>query len=97
MADVVFRDGKIVDGTGRPGFIGDVAVKDGKIIHVGGQYSGTAKREVLCSGRIVSPCWVDMHTHFDGQITWDPMLSPISQNGVIFRIRSARTQARSGW
>ena len=69
--------------------------KDGKICFVGEKYTGTAAKEINCEGRLVTPGWVDIHTHFDGQITWDPMLSPMSQNGVIFRIRSARTKARS--
>lgn len=82
MADVVFRGGKIADGTGRPCFVGDVAVKDSKICYVGERYEGAAAREVRCEGRLVAPGWVDVHTHFDGQITWDPYCTPLSAHGV---------------
>ncbi len=82
MADFIFRNGYIVDGTGKKGFIGDVAVKDGKIYAVGKDLSIIGNREHQCHGKLITPGWVDCHTHFDGQITWDPYCSPISSNGV---------------
>ena len=81
MHDLVIRGGKIIDGTGAEGFIGDVAVKDGKISEVGGKL-GPAARDIDADGLLVTPGWVDIHTHYDGQATWDPMLAPSSDHGV---------------
>ena len=81
MHDTVIRGGTIIDGTGAPGFIGDVAIDGDKITQVGGK-AGPGKREVNAEGRIVTPGWVDAHTHYDGQATWDPMLAPSSWHGV---------------
>ncbi|MFX8712040.1 amidohydrolase family protein, partial [Acinetobacter baumannii] len=66
--DLVIRDGTIVDGTGRPGYRGDVAVRDGLIVAVG-TVKGTGKREIDAAGKIVTPGFVDIHTHYDGQAT----------------------------
>ena len=60
--DLILRGGTIVDGTGRPRFTGDVAVQGGLIAAVG-KVSGTAKREIDASGKVVAPGWVDVHTH----------------------------------
>jgi len=79
--DLLIRNGRIVDGTGAPAFDGDVAVRDGRIIAVGA-VNGTARREIDAAGRLVTPGWVDVHTHMDGQATWDPLLSPASNHGV---------------
>ncbi len=81
MHDTVIRGGTIIDGTGAPGFIGDVAIDGDRITQVGGK-AGPGKREVNAEGRIVTPGWVDAHTHYDGQATWDPMLAPSSWHGV---------------
>ena len=68
--DLIIRNGTIVDGTGAPGFRGDVAVKDGLIAAVGTVH-GDAEQEIDAGDRIVAPGWVDIHTHYDGQATWD--------------------------
>lgn len=81
MNDLVIRNGRIVDGSGTPGFAGDLAVKDGKIASVGGK-AGPARREIDASGLLMTPGWVDIHTHYDGQVAWDPYLSPSSWHGV---------------
>ena len=81
MHDLVIRGGTIVDGTGEASFTGDVAVDDGVITEVGGKL-GPAKREMSADGLLVTPGWVDIHTHYDGQATWDPMLAPSSIHGV---------------
>jgi N-acyl-D-amino-acid deacylase len=81
MHDVVIRSGKIIDGTGRPGFTGDVAVDGGLITVVGGK-AGAGRREIDATGLLVTPGWVDIHTHYDGQVTWDPYLTPSSWHGV---------------
>jgi N-acyl-D-amino-acid deacylase len=73
MHDIVIRGGKIVDGTGAPAFSGDVALSGDRIVQVGGK-AGPGKREVNADGRLVTPGWVDVHTHYDGQATWDPVL-----------------------
>jgi N-acyl-D-amino-acid deacylase len=81
MHDTVIRSGTIVDGTGAPSFTGDVAIKDGKIASVGGK-AGPGKREIDANGLLVTPGWVDVHTHYDGQATWDSELAPSSWHGV---------------
>jgi len=67
MNDLVIRNGKIIDGTGRPGYAGDLAIADGKIISVGGK-AGHGRREINAGGLLVTPGWVDIHTHYDGQV-----------------------------
>ncbi len=79
--DCIIRGGTIVDGTGEPGFIGDVAIKDGMIAGVG-SIRGDAAREIDASGKIVAPGFVDIHTHYDGQATWDQEMAPSSWHGV---------------
>jgi N-acyl-D-amino-acid deacylase len=79
--DLIIHGGTIVDGTGAPRFAGDVAVKDGLIAAVGTVH-GDATQEIDASGRIVAPGWVDVHTHYDGQATWDQEMAPSSWHGV---------------
>src|ERR1700722_7852398 len=81
MHDIVIRNGKIVDGTGAPAFIGDIAIDNGVITSVGGK-AGAARREIDAAGMLVTPGFVDIHTHYDGQVTWDPYLTPSSWHGV---------------
>lgn len=81
MYDLVIKNGTIVDGTGEARFSGDIAVKDGVIAEVG-KVSGTAYREVNADGLLVTPGFVDIHSHYDGQVTWDSHLSPSSSHGV---------------
>ncbi|MGH7803259.1 MAG: N-acyl-D-amino-acid deacylase family protein, partial [Candidatus Binatia bacterium] len=77
----MIRNGTVVDGTGAPRFEGDVAVDGGKIARVG-DVSERGKREIDAKDRLVLPGWVDVHTHYDGQVTWDPLLQPSSGHGV---------------
>ena len=81
MHDIVIRGGSILDGTGKPGFAGDVAIDGDKIAAVGGK-AGPGRREIDAGGLLVTPGWVDVHTHYDGQATWDPILAPSSWHGV---------------
>ena len=81
MHDIVIRGGTIIDGTGRPAFTGDVAVEGTSIAAVGGKL-GPARREIDAHGLLVTPGWVDVHTHYDAQALWDPFLSPSSWHGV---------------
>ncbi|HEY3696371.1 amidohydrolase family protein [Phenylobacterium sp.] len=77
MHDIIIRNGTIVDGTGAPPFEGDVAITAGRISAVG-QVEGCARREIDARGLIVTPGFVDVHTHYDGQATWDNQLAPAS-------------------
>jgi N-acyl-D-amino-acid deacylase len=81
MHDLVIRGGTIVDGTGSPPRVGDVAVDGAHIAAVGGAASA-GRREIDARGLLVAPGWVDIHTHYDGQATWDPYLTPSSWHGV---------------
>ena len=81
MHDTVIRGGTIIDGSGKAGYIGDVALDGGKIAQVGGK-AGPGKREIKADGLTVTPGWVDVHTHYDGQATWDAELAPSSWHGV---------------
>ena len=79
-ADLVIRGGTVVDGTGAPGYRADVAVRDGKIVEIGDNLSGT--RVLEADGHVVAPGFIDIHTHYDAQVFWDPALRPSSYHGV---------------
>jgi N-acyl-D-aspartate/D-glutamate deacylase len=81
MHDVVIRGGKIVDGTGKPAFIGDVAITKGQIAAVGKDLGG-AQKIINAEGLLVTPAWVDVHTHYDGQVAWDEQMTPSLWHGV---------------
>ncbi len=81
MDDLIIRGGTIADGSGSAPFTGDVAISGDRITQVGGQ-AGQARREIDADGLLITPGWVDIHTHFDGQVTWDPYLTPTSWHGV---------------
>lgn len=81
MHDFVIRNGKIIDGSGKKPFIGDIAIDDEKISLVG-FVANSGKKEIDAKGNIVTPGWVDIHTHYDGQVCWDPYLTPSSWHGV---------------
>jgi len=81
MHDLVIQNGTVVDGTGAERFEADVAI-DGGVIRAIGADLGRGRREIDAEGRLVTPGWVDIHTHYDGQVTWDPHLTPSGWNGV---------------
>lgn len=81
MHDIVIRGGTIVDGSGKPAFTGDVAISGDRIAAVGGK-QGPARRDIDADGLLVTPGWVDVHTHYDGQAMWDPLLAPSCWHGV---------------
>ncbi len=81
MLDVVIKGGTIVDGTGAPSYGGDVGIRDGRIVEIG-SIAEPARESIDADGAIVTPGWVDIHTHYDGQVTWDDLLEPSASNGV---------------
>lgn len=81
MLDLIIRGGTIVDGSGDPRFIGDIGIQGEQIVETG-TITGDARKEIDATGMIVTPGWVDVHTHYDGQATWDPILAPSSWHGV---------------
>ena len=82
MHDLVITGGTLVDGTGAPPRQADVAVDGGRITEVGTLDDTAARRTIDAGGLLVTPGFVDVHTHFDGQITWDPLLTPTCWHGV---------------
>jgi N-acyl-D-aspartate/D-glutamate deacylase len=81
MLDLVITGGSVVDGTGAPARTADVGVQDGRIVEVG-RIDSAARQRIAADGALVTPGWVDIHTHYDGQLTWDPTLAPSSWHGV---------------
>ena len=82
MFDTVITGGKIIDGTGGPARTGDIAIKDGRIAELGGRITGGAARRIDADGAIVTPGFIDLHTHYDGQVTWDTTIDPSFSNGI---------------
>lgn len=82
MLDAVIKGGTIVDGTGAPSRTGDVGVRDGTIVAVGHRIDDRARQVIDADGGLVTPGWVDVHTHYDGQATWDDAFEPSASNGV---------------
>jgi N-acyl-D-aspartate/D-glutamate deacylase len=82
MFDIVIKNGQLVDGTGAPPQSGDLGITDGVITEVGGTITAQAKRVIDADGALVTPGWVDIHTHYDGQVSWDSEIAPSSHNGV---------------
>lgn len=82
MYDYIIRGGKIVDGLNGEAYTGDLAIKDGCIVEAGGHIR-TKSRELLeADGCLVAPGWIDIHTHYDGQVTWDSTMDPSASHGV---------------
>ena len=79
--DLVIRNGKIIDGSGSKPFFGDIAIDNGIITSVG-KINSSGNKELDAKGNLVTPGWVDIHTHYDGQVSWDPYLTPSSWHGV---------------
>ncbi|MBM4406429.1 MAG: D-aminoacylase [Chloroflexi bacterium] len=79
--DLLIKNGRIVDGTGRPAYRGDLAVRGGKIAEIG-KISGGAAKTLDADGLVVSPGFFDVHTHYDAQLFWDPIATPSSWHGI---------------
>ncbi|MFK7895913.1 MAG: amidohydrolase family protein [Myxococcota bacterium] len=82
MFDLKITGGTLVDGTGAPRFVGDIALKDGVIAEIGPDIAGEARETLDATGHLVTPGFVDIHTHYDGQATWDSLLDPSASHGV---------------
>ncbi len=80
--DLIIRNGQVIDGTGSAAIHADIAVSDGKVAALGSALKATAAREIDAAGMIVTPGFVDVHTHYDGQTTWDTHLNPSSSLGT---------------
>ncbi|MCC6434584.1 MAG: amidohydrolase family protein [Acidimicrobiales bacterium] len=81
MHDLIIRNGRVVDGTGAPARLADIAI-DGERITAVGEVTVPGRTEIDASGQLVTPGFVDIHTHYDGQVVWDPALTPSSWHGV---------------
>ena len=79
--DTVIRGGRVVDGTRLPSFVGDIAITDGRVVQTG-QVSGRGRKEIDATGLVVAPGVIDVHTHYDAQLNWDPYASQSCWHGV---------------
>src|SRR5262249_23144122 len=79
--DLLIKNGRVVDGSGMPGFSADVGIRDGRVVAIG-RLSGSAKRTIDADGLVVAPGFIDHHTHLDAQMLWDPYGTSEPQHGV---------------
>src|SRR5579872_6329951 len=82
VLDFIVRGGLIHDGTGAEGYTGDVGIAGGRIVTVGRASRGSAKEVIDADGALVTPAWIELHTHYDGQATWDEAMEPSAGHGV---------------
>ena len=82
MNDMLIKGATLVDGTGAPARTGDIAFRDGRITEIGGSIRSAARQTLNADGALVAPAWVDIHTHYDGQATWDDAMEPSAGQGV---------------
>lgn len=79
--DIIIRGGTIIDGTGNPGYQADLGIKDDQIVAIG-RITDTADKEINASGKVVAPGFIDPHTHYDAQLSWDQQVTPSCWHGV---------------
>ena len=79
--DLLIKNGRIIDGSGRPAFHGDVGVERGKIVELG-RLDGSARRTIEADGRVIAPGFVDNHCHYDAQVLWDPLCTYSCHHGA---------------
>ena len=82
MYDLLIKGGQVFDGSGGEPYFADVAVRDDRIVAVESSIDGAARATIEADGAIVTPAWVDIHTHYDGQVTWDSEMNPSASHGV---------------
>ena len=82
MFDIIIRNGTVVDGTGAQRFVADIALENGAIVEIASHISGDAREEIDARGKLITPGFIDIHTHYDGQVSWDTLLEPSSGHGV---------------
>jgi N-acyl-D-aspartate/D-glutamate deacylase len=82
MLDILIRNGRIVDGSGLPAYVGDVGIENGRLRTVGGQIHAEAREVIDAHGHVVAPGFIDPHTHFDAQLMWDGQARPALEHGV---------------
>ena len=82
MSRIVLRGGTVLDGNGGPAYEADILVADGRIVEVGTDVDATGVRELDAGGAYVAPGFIDMHTHLDPSLFWDPRCDPMPQHGV---------------
>ena len=80
--DLIIRNGTIIDGTGAPGYVADLAINGDRITAIGNLAGEVATKEIDATGQIVSPGFIDLHTHLDAQVGWDPYMTSSSWHGV---------------
>src|SRR3546814_11802324 len=98
VPDLVIRNGTVIDGNGGDAYVADVAIADGRIIAVG-EVAGKGHEEIDAEGLLVTPGFVDVHTHYDGQVTWSDRLAPSSgdrKRGVLGERVSVRVDLGGG-
>ena len=82
MHDLIIKNGNLIDGRGRPGYTADLAITEGRIARIDAHINDGARRVIDANGALVTPGFVDIHTHYDGQATWDDLLDPSASHGV---------------
>ena len=80
--DLIISGGRVIDGTGADAIRADVAISNGRIARIGDLGNASAKETIDATGKVVTPGFVDLHTHLDAQIGWDPLMSSSSYHGV---------------
>jgi N-acyl-D-aspartate/D-glutamate deacylase len=82
MHDILIRGATVVDGLGGEPYVGDLAITGGRIAAVGPGVAGGARQTIDAGGALLAPAWIDIHTHYDGQATWDDTMDPSASHGV---------------